>query len=777
MIILHHGREGTKTRTILSYVSFILSRNISTMNPHPIKTPINVASHLGNSLVVAFVVKALCRNGGVRNLEREEIPISEDLVLQILQRNTLDIEKKVNFFKWCTLRPNYKHSSTTYKLMLNSISRFRVHHQDIFDILTSMKRDGYDLDHPTFKLLLNAFLKSDRFDSALEILDHVEEDFGKVTASFNPEHYSFVLVAFIRKGQVNSALSIFFKFQDKLPDAIVCNELLVALRKANMKKEFIQVLDKLRNNKEFGLDLWGYNICIHAFGCCWGDLGMSLTLFKEMKDKSNNSIAPDLCTYNSLIHALCLSRKVEDAIIVWEELKESGHEPDNYTYRTLIQGCCKSYRIEDASKIFSEMHNNGLRPDTVIYNSLLDGLFKAKRVTDACDVFEKMIEEGVRASCWTYNILIDGLIKNGRGVAAYTMFCDLKKKGSFVDGVTYSILILQFCKEGQIEEALKLTDEMEQRGFVVDLVTITSLLIELVREGRWDLMKRLLKHVRDENMLPSFLKWKTNIDALMKSSRIKRMDLTSLFSSENGLAPYLSSSNEPPSAVVDEEVNPWSPSPHMDRISNNYCSNLTRGKRVQPKHEDSFDTDMVNTYLSVFLAKGNLSLACKLFETFTDMGLNPIGYTYNSFMSAFVKKGYFDEAWGVLHEMGQKLCPADIATYNVIIHGLGKMGRADLACVVLDTLTKQGGHLDVVMYNTLINALGKCGKLDEANKLFEQMKSSGINPDLVTFNTMIDIYGKSDRVQDAHRYLKMMLDAGYSPNHVTDTILQSLEKK
>lgn len=73
---------------------------------------------------------------------------------------------------------------------------------------------------------------------------------------------------------------------------------------------------------------------------------------------------------------------------------------------------------------------------------------------------------------------------------------------------------------------------------------------------------------------------------------------------------------------------------------------------------------MVNTFLSLFLAKGKLSIACKLFEIFSDIGENPMSYTYNSMMSSFVKKGYFNETWGVLNEMGEKVCPTDIATYT-----------------------------------------------------------------------------------------------------------------
>nr|GMC76309.1 pentatricopeptide repeat-containing protein At4g01570 [Ipomoea batatas] len=570
------------------------------------------------------------------------------------------------------------------------------------------------------------------------------------------------------------------------------SSLVVARSRDNYGEERPYFYLELNLKNRFPLDRWGYNICIHTFGL-WGNLATSLMLFKEMKERGN-AFTPDLCTYNSLIQVLCVLGKVKDALIVWEEMKgSSGLEPDYFTYRILIQGCSRSYRVNDAMKIFSEMQYNGLCPDTIVYNSLLNGLLKARKLTDACNLFEKMIEDdGVRASCWTYNILIDGLFKNGRGVAAYTLFFDLKKKSnSFVDGISYSIVVLHLCREGGLDKAMELVEEMEARGFAVDLVTITSLLIAIYREGRWDWMERLMKHIRDKNLVPIVLRWRKSMEAMLEVRQSREKDFMPMFPYSGDFTDILrvgdsvETETEAYTSLGDDETDPWSSSPYMDLLASQASSGnfsphmftLSRGKRVDGKDADSFDMDMVNTFLSIFLAKGKLSLACKLFEIFTNTGVDPVSYTYNSMMSSFVKKGYFNEAWGVLRQMGDKVCPADIATYNVIIQGLGKMGRADLASAVLDRLMKQGGYLDIVMYNTLINTLGKAGRIEEANKLFQQMKSTGINPDVVTYNTLIEVHSKAGRLKEAYKFLKIMLNAGCVPNNVTDTILDFLEKE
>ncbi|KAJ0265145.1 Pentatricopeptide repeat-containing protein [Hirschfeldia incana] len=734
--------------------------------------------HLRNILITASLSKTLSQSG-TRNLDANTTPISEPIVLHILRRNSLDPSKKLTFFRWCrlSLRQNYKHSSSAYSQILRTVCRTGLL-GEVPDLLTSMKEDNVNLDQTTSKLLLDSLIGSGKYDSALGVLDYMEELGG----CLNPSVYDSVLIALAKKKEMRLALSIFFKLLEGslsyIPGNVAANELLVGLRRADMKEEFKTVYEKL---KRFRFDTCGYNICIHAFGT-WGDLESALSLFREMRDDA------DICTYNSLIHVLCLAGRVKDALAVWEELRVSGHEPDNSTYRVLIQGCCKSYRMDDAMRVFGEMEYNGFVPDTVLYNSVLDGTLKARRVVEACELFEKMVREGVRATCWTYNILIDGLFRNGRGEAGFALFCDLKeKKGGFVDGVTFSIVVLQLCREGKVDGAVKLVEEMEARGFSVDLVTISSLLVGFHKQGRWDWKEKLMKHVREGNLVPNVLRWNAGVEASMKRPQGKDKDYTPMFPSKGSFLDIISMVKDSKEAEKEastplEDDDPWSSSPYMDRLARQVNQPkplfaLARGQRMEAK-PDSFDVDMMNTFLSIYLSKGDLSLACKLFEIFNDMGVtNLTSYTYNSMMSSFVKKGYYKTARGVLDQMGDNFCAADIATYNVIIQGLGEMGRADLASAVLDRLTEQGGYLDIVMYNTLINALGKANRLDEATRLFDHMKSNGINPDVVSYNTMIEVNSKAGRLKEAYKYLKAMLDANCLPNHVTDTILDYLGRE
>ncbi|KAM1180458.1 hypothetical protein ACFX2J_019353 [Malus domestica] len=74
--------------------------------------------------------------------------------------------------------------------------------------------------------------------------------------------YNSVLVALVRKNQVGLGMAVLLKLlkgrdSTRVPNLIACNELLVALRKSDLRIELKQVFDKLRVSEGFEMDTWG----------------------------------------------------------------------------------------------------------------------------------------------------------------------------------------------------------------------------------------------------------------------------------------------------------------------------------------------------------------------------------------------------------------------------------------------------------------------------------------------------------------------------------------
>ncbi|XP_016200103.1 pentatricopeptide repeat-containing protein At1g62930, chloroplastic-like [Arachis ipaensis] len=115
-----------------------------------------------------------------------------------------------------------------------------------------------------------------------------------------------------------------------------------------------------------------------------------------------------------MINGLCKSKRVDEALNLFEEMCRKNLVPDTVTYSTLIDGLGKSRRILCALELLGKMHDRGLPADIVTYSSLMDALFNIKQHDKALMLFNQMKESGTDLDIYTYNILIDGLCKSGR---------------------------------------------------------------------------------------------------------------------------------------------------------------------------------------------------------------------------------------------------------------------------------------------------------------------------------------------------------------------------
>ncbi|RWR91897.1 Pentatricopeptide repeat [Cinnamomum micranthum f. kanehirae] len=232
-VCMRHGRR--RPNSFLSSIS----------KPSPSPPPPPPPADLPNLLLVASLSKTLA-SSSTRLLDSFPIPISQSLVLQILRKNSLTPSIKIEFFHWASLGPNYKHSAVTYSQLFRALCRAgRL--ADIPPLLRFMKQDGVVVDSPTFKLLLDAFIRSGKFDFALELLDYMEE----LGIRLDPDMYNSVLAALIKKKPGGSCSLDLVGGSDGdgsggfvVPDVVSCNELLVALRKADMREEFKRVFEK-----------------------------------------------------------------------------------------------------------------------------------------------------------------------------------------------------------------------------------------------------------------------------------------------------------------------------------------------------------------------------------------------------------------------------------------------------------------------------------------------------------------------------------------------------
>ena len=65
-------------------------------------------------------------------------------------------------------------------------------------------------------------------------------------------------------------------------------------------------------------------------------------------------IRPNVVSYNAMLSVCGKCGRVEEAISLFEEMKEEGVEPDHFTYSILISTCESQSMESKAIKLFEE---------------------------------------------------------------------------------------------------------------------------------------------------------------------------------------------------------------------------------------------------------------------------------------------------------------------------------------------------------------------------------------------------------------------------------------
>jgi len=86
---------------------------------------------------------------------------------------------------------------------------------------------------------------------------------------------------------------------------------------------------------------------------------------------------------------------------------------DEITYNTLIKGCGRKKRLNDAISLFEEMKERGITPNRISFNSLLDSCVKCNRMNIAWKYYEEMTKSfKIAPDNFTYSILVNGIKTN-----------------------------------------------------------------------------------------------------------------------------------------------------------------------------------------------------------------------------------------------------------------------------------------------------------------------------------------------------------------------------
>ncbi|XP_031094480.1 pentatricopeptide repeat-containing protein At3g22670, mitochondrial-like [Ipomoea triloba] len=261
------------------------------------------------------------------------------------------------------------------------------------------------------------------------------------------------------------------------------------LAKAGYYEDAVEAMSRM---EQFGIpkDTSMVNILIDAL-VKGGSVERAYDVYLEEKVH----IAPNLRTFNMLIHGWCKIRQIEKAKRTIQEMVRHGFAPDPVTYTCLIEAYCREKDFRKVDATLDEMRKKGCTPTVVTYTIVIKSLGHAKEVNKALEIYEKMRESGCVLDANGYGVLINILYNSGRLNDSSDVFEDMSKQGITPDLPTFNTMIRYAAKNLKEEEALTLLKKMEECQCKPDLNTYAPLLKMCCKLKRMKVLSFLLNHM------------------------------------------------------------------------------------------------------------------------------------------------------------------------------------------------------------------------------------------------------------------------------------------
>ncbi|XP_021739869.1 pentatricopeptide repeat-containing protein At1g55890, mitochondrial-like, partial [Chenopodium quinoa] len=190
-------------------------------------------------------------------------------------------------------------------------------------------------------------------------------------------------------------------------------------------------------------------------------------------------------SFNALLKAAVESKRFDEVFTLFQGIPaDLGISCDVVSYNTLIHALCEVGKLEEGLLMIDEMKAKGVNPSVVTFNTLL-GAFYRRGFEGGELIWGIMDEYDVVRDIRSYNLKLQGLVDEGELEKAVALFESLETKGLKPDvALHFSYLVPKLCDDGEYELALDLCKKMFKRQFVVDEALLQLVVNGLVKESK-----------------------------------------------------------------------------------------------------------------------------------------------------------------------------------------------------------------------------------------------------------------------------------------------------
>lgn len=474
------------------------------------------------------------------------------------------------------------------------------------------------------------------------------------------------------------------------------------------------------NAEDYTLDVRAYTTILHAHSRA-GKYEQAIALFEHLKE---SGLSPTLVTYNVMLDVYGkMGRSWKKILSLLDEVRSKGLEFDEFTCSTVISACGREGLLEEAKIFFAGLKMQGYIPGTVTYNSLLQVFGKAGIYSEALSVIREMEENNCPPDSVTYNELVAAYVRAGFHEEGAAVIDSMTRKGVMPDAITYTTVIDAYGRVRKEDKALSLFNAMKKSGCVPNVCTYNAILAMLGKKSRSEEMMEILCDMKLNGCAPNRVTWNTML----------------AMCGNKGMHKYV-----------------------------NRVFREMKSCGFEP------DRDTFNTLISAYGRCGSEINAAKMHEEMIQAGFTPCVTTYNALLNALARLGDWKAAESVILDMTSKGFKPNETSYSFMLHCYSKGNYSRGVDVIAKQIYDGRIFPSWRLLRTLVFANFKCRSLRGMERAFEEMNRHGYRADLTIFNSMISIYAKNKMYDRAHDMLQMIRENGLQPDLVTFNSLMDM---
>lgn len=437
-----------------------------------------------------------CDKNMEKAVERAGIPLTTELVMEILHRLRFEEKIAFRFFMCAGRQEHYNHEYEVYNEMIDILSstRFKVkQYRIVCDMLDHMKRNNNKKYVPVDVLLTILSKYTEKHLTQTKKCSKKKRIRVKTQPVVNA--LNLLLEALCKCCLVETAEILFKKVKSKVePDANTFNTIFFGWCRVRNPKRGMKILEEMIS-MGFTPDSFTYNAAIDTF-CKAGMMNEASELFNLVRTKGSISSPPTAKTYAIMILALVKNDRTEDCFRVVGDMIQSGSLPDVSTYKDLIEGMCLAGKVEEAYRFLEEMTKKGFPPDIVTYNCFLKVLCDNKIASEAIRLYGKMVDVGCMPSVHTFSMLIEMFFAMGDPDGAFETWDEMTKKGCDPDTNTYCVMIEGLFGCDKNEDASFLLEDIVNKGMKLPYQKFDLFLMHLSGIGNLRAIHCLSEHMK-----------------------------------------------------------------------------------------------------------------------------------------------------------------------------------------------------------------------------------------------------------------------------------------